>query len=407
MIFIAVSGQNFIPANEFCNDPNIKTILLNRSGWDLSMPVIYLGENEKLSLRFDCIGEQVEEYSYSLIACTYNWEINENPQHFYLDGFNNTPVYDKYSSFNTSKYFTHFSAEIPGEDLSFLRSGNYILRVYESRNPDSVIFTRRFCLAERFAEVSARVKKPNSQNQEIQIEIDLNDLNLINPLAEIKVVIIKNNDWNNIVPIAFKPLLHDNKLVLDIPCQVMAGGGNEFRYFDIKSIKYISDRVDSIKYISPETHFYLKPDIIKQFKPYFSSTDLNGRFYIDMPEAHDRHLESDYVYVHFTLEAPQPFGSDVYVYGALTYWKTDQNNFMIYNAERSVYEKIMLLKQGYYNYAYATKDYNNPKMNFDLTEGNHSETENDYLIFVYLKNPMSDFDRLVGFEIINSTEAER
>jgi hypothetical protein len=229
----------------------------------------------------------------------------------------------------------------------------------------------------------------------------------MNPLAEIKVVVIKNNDWNNKINLAFQPILRDNKLYIDLPYQLITGGGNEFRYVDIKSIKYISDQLDSIKYISPETHFYLKPDELKQYKAYFSSTDLNGRFYIDMEDAYDRHIESDYVFVHFNLEAAQPFSSDVYIYGALTNWETNESNYMNYNVEKRAYEKILQLKQGYYNYAYAIRDYSTQDISFEYTEGNHSETENEYAIFVYLRETMSEFDRLVGFRIINSTGEEK
>jgi hypothetical protein len=138
-----------------------------------------------------------------------------------------------------------------------------------------------------------------------------------------------------------------------------------------------------------------------------TSKDLNGRFFIEIPDAFDRHTESDYVEVHFTLQAQQLLGTDVYIYGALTGWNSDESNFMIYNSDKQAYEKTLLLKQGYYNYAYATRDYNSSELSFDLTEGNHAETENDYLIFVYLRGTMSDFDRLVGFTIVNSTDKMR
>ncbi len=392
---------------EFCLDPNIHTILFYRSEKDLSMPVIFFGDDEKLCLRFDYIGEPEEDYYYSVAACSYDWQLNENPEHLYLDGFNNNLVENKYSSFNTTKYYAHFMTRIPSEDFNFLTSGNYIAKVYKGSEPENTVFTRKFCIAEARVNIKGRVKKPDQQNQELQIEIDLSDLDLMNPLGKIKIVVIQNNDWNNKLNMAYKPVLRDDKLYLDLPYQLMTGGGNEFRYFDIKSIKYISDRLDSIKYISPETHFYLKRDKLKQFVPYFSSTDLNGRFYIDMPDAYDRHIESDYVYVHFTLESPYELISKVYIYGALTNWKTDTDNSMFYNPEKGTYEKTLFLKQGYYNYAYATIDKTGRKISFDVTEGNHSETENDYAIFVYLREPMSDFDRLVGFRIMNSTDENK
>jgi hypothetical protein len=103
------------------------------------------------------------------------------------------------------------------------------------------------------------------------------------------------------------------------------------------------------------------------------------------------------------LRCNVPLGSEVYLYGALTGWSANKSNIMIYDFDELAYKKTLRLKQGYYNYAYATRDLNSKYLQFDLTEGNHSETENDYLVFVYFRGNTDDFDRLVGYTVINST----
>ena len=35
-------------------------------------------------------------------------------------------------------------------------------------------------------------------------------------------------------------------------------------------------------------------------------------------------------------------------------------------------------------------------------EGNHSETENDYTIYIYYREPGEDYDKLIGVKHINS-----
>lgn len=402
-----VYSQEYDRAVEKCTDPQIKTILLHRTGWDLSMPVIFIRENESLDLHFDYLGKPSIDYSYSLINCTYDWQLNDISDHHYMEGFNDVPLYDYYTSRNTTQYFTHYQAEIPNEEIKILQSGNYLLKVYDSADPDNVAFTRKLCFGERLTDISARIKYPNNIHQEIMLQINLNDLKLINPLAEIKIVIIKNYNWKDVVKISSPPLLRDNILFLDMPYQIVADGGNEYRYFDTKSTKFISERVDYIDYQAPEFHFFLKPDQLKQYDPYFTSTDLNGRFFVEIPDAHDRHTESDYVNVHFKLEAEKPFDADVYVYGALTGWETNESNYMMYDHNKKVYRKSLLLKQGYFNYAYVIKSFDNSGLQFDITEGNHSETENDYLVFVYLRQNMSDFDRLVGYGVFNSRGENR
>lgn len=405
LLFVDEKGysQNNVPiAEEICSHPKVKTILFYRSGWDLSMPVIYLNEDETLEFRFDYLDRPEIDFGYSIKNCTYDWQINDIPEHYYLTGFNDASLDNYEPSRNTTSYFTHYSLIIPNEDIKILTSGNYILTVYDRNDPSKIIITRRFCIAEKKSEISGRVKMPDDQNQELSLQIEIGQLGSTNPLSEIKIVILKNYSWHNAVKINTPPLLRDNFLFLDMPYQIIAQGGNEFRFFDTKSTKYDSERVDHIDYRPPVFCFVLKPDEVKQYSPYFTSTDLNGRYYVEIPDADDRHLDSDYVEVEFSLFCPQPFGSDVYIYGALTNWITDESNFMIYNPDKQTYEKTMLLKQGYYNYAYATRDFNKKTISFDLTEGNHSETENDYLVFVYFRKNTEDIDRLVGFTVINS-----
>jgi len=67
-------------------------------------------------------------------------------------------------------------------------------------------------------------------------------------------------------------------------------------------------------------------------------------------------------------------------------------------------ERSFFLKMGYYSYSYVTVDKNDPAMkpSFAQTEGNHVETENDYMILVYYRALGSRADELVGITRFNS-----
>jgi len=376
--------------------------MLYKTGNEMSFPIIKYGESETLELRFDYLDVNGGNYSYSFSNCTYDWKINTISDQYYIEGFNDIQINDFRSSVSTTRLYTHYSAILPNEETSIVSSGNYLLKVYRNEEPDKIIFTKRFCVAENLIDINTKVYLPDDITQELQIQINLKNLHLTNPMAEVKVVIIKNYDWNNQVKIKSSPLLRDKTIYLDMPNQVASSGGNEFRIFNIKSTSYESERIGYIEFQNPYYHFFLKPDKLKQFTPYFNSQDFNGHYYIEIPKAYNRHEEADYVFVHFTLESQQPIGSDVYIYGALTDFRTDGSNFMTYNPQKSIYEKTLLLKQGIYNYMYATKDFDKKNIDFSITEGNLSETENDYIILVYLCKVDSEIDRLIGHKIINT-----
>jgi hypothetical protein len=405
LIFIATvchSQQEKLAADRVY-DSLFQTILFYRTGWDLSMPILVRNEEEGLTLRFDYLGNPRHDLIYTIRNCSFDWKINDVSEHRYLEGFNEIPLYDYSMSRNTLADYAHYHTMVPDENQKLLHSGNYLLSVSSTDDRETPLLEKRFCINEKQVEIRAEVKRINDTEQELQIQVNLERLRVTNPLSEIKVRIVKNYNWNDQLISKSPPVLRDQVLYLDMPYQLVAEAGTEFRNFDIKSIKYISEHIDHIEYKVPYYHFYLKPDEANPYVPYFSSSDLNGRYYIESSDANDRFTEADYVYVHFFLKSPQPVPADVYIYGALTGWKTGESNYMYYDHTQQAYVKTLRLKQGFYDYCYVTREYDSEAIRMDMTEGNYSETENDYLIFVYYRETMNDFDRLVGYSLVNST----
>lgn len=109
--------------------------------------------------------------------------------------------------------------------------------------------------------------------------------------------------------------------------------------------------------------------------------------------------------VHFELQmAPLPAGQRIYVQGQWTSdWLTPENE-MHYDQERGIYECVMLLKQGYYNYQFlVTSDPTRPGQTGPV-EGDFFQTENAYDVLVYYRNPFDRYDRLVGHAQTGKTE---
>jgi hypothetical protein len=75
---------------------------------------------------------------------------------------------------------------------------------------------------------------------------------------------------------------------------------------------------------------------------------------------------------------------------------------MRYDSEKRQYECSMLLKQGWYDYQYVfVKDGEDTPVTGPF-EGNHYETENDYSILVYYRNPRERYDRVIGSATANT-----
>jgi hypothetical protein len=75
---------------------------------------------------------------------------------------------------------------------------------------------------------------------------------------------------------------------------------------------------------------------------------------------------------------------------------------MTYNNQKEQYECTMLLKQGWYNFEYVFLGESGSAGRSNRFEGSHYETENDYQILVYYRNPRERYDRLICTAAVNT-----
>ena len=67
----------------------------------------------------------------------------------------------------------------------------------------------------------------------------------------------------------------------------------------------------------------------------------------------------------------------------------------------------LYLKQGYYDYLYTVLPDGKTRGEVTPIEGDHWETDNDYTIYLYYRERVPEYDRLVGYRKFNTKELER
>jgi len=388
----------------------IKSVQLYRDGNELSNPVIELGSDAKLVLKFDDLTEDVKNFSYTIIHCDAGWNESYIQQSEYLSGFPDNPLTDYAMSFNTTVKFVNYQLRIPNEECSPKFSGNYALVVFEDNNRENLVLIQRFYVVDPLVRIEGQVKKAtfdpfNGENQEVDFKIINEQLKLLNPREDIKVVLMQNRRWDNAIRDLKPNFIQDNILGYDYNKENVFPGGNEFRYFDIRTIRHPGENVSDIKFFRPYYHITLLPDAIRRNKNYISYKEMNGNFIVESQDrVTDYNTECDYVFVHFYLPMEsQLIGGSVNIFGAMTGWNANKTNEMKWNFESAGYESTLLLKQGYYNYQYFYVPEGAKKADSVNLEGTFFITENEYQIFAYYRDQASRYDRLVGFVIINST----
>jgi hypothetical protein len=407
MVFIDVLSQETFYTDHIYR-PTIKSVQLHRAGWDMTYPIIELNSADQLELRFDDLTDEVKNYSYTIEHCNADWMPSHLSVDEYIDGFNNQPVQDYSLSFNTHVHYVHYKVVLPNDDMGIRISGNYILKIFEDFDENNLVLVQRFSVAEPLVSIHGNAGRPVSDpyrddGHQVSFKVLLGSVNINDPYSEIKIAIQQNNRWNMSIR-NLKPLfISDNMLDYNHQTENIFKGGNEYRYFDIKSMRYQAEMVRNIEYQPPHYHVYLTPDKPRYNGSYFFREDLNGRYYVEVQEGVRRNTEADYVYVHFSLSLPVPvINGKLYVCGAMSNWQCDESNQMTYNFETKSYELDLLLKQGYYNYEYVFVRESSQFPDATFIEGSYYEAENDYVIYVYLTTNTSRYDRLIGYQILNS-----
>ncbi|MFT3737709.1 MAG: DUF5103 domain-containing protein [Breznakibacter sp.] len=393
---------------EQTTEPNVKTVQLFRSGWEMSEPVIMLASDEQLTLSFDEFGPDAKQYYYSIVHLDAQNNVSRLAPSEYLAGFPHTPIDDYSYSFNTTRNYTHYKATFPNDDLKILKSGNYAIIVYKDYEVDDPIFVRHFKVTEQKVSISPELRFPmkgqfRDTRQQINLRISHPELTIRNPQQEVKVIVTQNGRTDNLVDNIKPDFVRSGELVYEYQDVLLFEGGNEFRWLDIRSTRFIAEHIQKIFFADPYYQVLLKNDFIRWNLPYFRKDDTNGKYVVSVREYDNAETDADYLFVHFTLplEAPLPDG-DIYVMGELTDWRFDKTNKMHYNIETKSYELTLLLKQGFYNYLYAFMPRDGRKADLSITEGNHSVTDNDYHVFVYFRGPSDYYDRLIGYTTFNS-----
>lgn len=403
-----------VEKNSYCNavmKSGIKSVQLYQADDPLSMPIIELNSEECLLLKFDDLSSTRSDYHYTILHCDANWQESQLMQGEYLNGFFDNPLNDMASSFNTQVEYANYLLQLPNNDISFRYSGNYILIVYERENRQNVVLTRRFFVVEPQVSISARMKPATfdayqGDNQEVDFELDFSAFQLNDPKQEVKTVLMKNRRWDSAVR-KLKPRNFQGKILsYNYDEENVFPGGNEYRYFDLRSWKYTGEGVEAMQELNGFQHITLQPDELRSNKKYFYYAEMNGQYRVESQDREKQNYDTDcdYGFVHFTLKIPTPLlGGKIYLFGELTNQELKEDYVMKWDMESRQYELSLLLKQGYYNYQYVYVHEGKTQADERVVEGAFYEAENDYQLLVYYRKLHTDrYDRLVGYRQINT-----
>lgn len=391
--------------------PTINGVKLFQQNNQYSQPILRLNSGEQLELHFDDLVATPKNYFYTYELCNADWTPANVTVFDYLKGFTQMRISQyRIASIAAMKY-VHYQVMLPERNATPIMSGNYILKVFRDGDTSKLAFTKRLMVVDKQVSIGAQVQVPYDNqlartHQKLQFSVETRELNLLSP-QQVKVVAVQNNRWDDAIVNKQPVFIKGNLLEYNGEMDFLFPAGKEYRWADLMSFRFESDRIARIERTQEPNTVYIKPDLVRSSFAYINFADRNGYTEINASESINPWWQGDYAWVHFSFVPPakQAFpGKSVHMIGEVTGNQISDSSLMHFSTLEGAYTKDLLLKQGYYSYTYALKDNRETGLPADVSipEGNYWETENEYTIFVYYRSLSGRHDELVGIATINS-----
>ncbi len=408
---LGASAQDFdFPCGNLNYKPEVQTVLLFADDNPLSDPVIPLDDMlGRLTLSFDIIDGQGEVLNYTFIHCSHDWHPTDIQRIQYASGFESDRLDNYNFSRNTLIEYVNYQLRFPNEDMMPLVSGNYLLIVYGDDLND-LYFTRRFMIVDEKAHIGVTVPRyPDDlaltdTHQQLNIKVSLNDY-LSGTLQQYSFLTIRQNGrWDNAAEGLKPTYVYPDYISFEHHPQTVFEATNQYRRFNTSNFYFQSENLAHIRQTDVSFEIDIATCESRARKAYATYEDIHGEKFVYVENENlDNFSEADYCRVNFFYKSETPMdGNDLYLLGALNDWRFDVNNKMEYNYQLRGYTCSMMLKQGYYNFMFATVDRKTGEVRTDLTAGNHWETNNLYKLYFYYYNATKGYDELIGYTTVNS-----
>jgi hypothetical protein len=322
-----------------------------------------------------------------------------------IDGFDIDYIENQEISYGPVQQYINYNFELPNDNTDFLVSGNYLIKVFIEGKSESPLATLKFYVSEQISTINFTIDKSRNVEQSkylqaFEMECTYNSSDILDPYENISINIQQNHQEFNQYWLSEPNFIKENKLVFLHSEDQIFNGGNEFRFFDMSSFRNGSQRIENISFNDSIFNVNLKKDVRRSYKQYLQYKDMNGRFFIRTYDFDDANSQAEYGMVNFKLPMKQFNSDSIYIFGQLTNWTIDSDFLMTYDTINNYYQNKSLLKQGYYNYIYVVK--NNSGFSTRKIEGAHFESNNEYILKMYYKDPVNLLDRILSYKVVKS-----
>jgi hypothetical protein len=375
----------------------IRTIQLYPGDDERRLPITSLRSGPPLTLEFDLMEPEGRPLTIRFRHADRHWEEDLSPSRA-LESYTDDALVEYQSSRGTEVDYTHYTYRFPNDDIRFRTSGNYVLQVTERGRRDSVLFEQPFFVTEGEGDLDAQLEPlaiPGQQQPSVR------PLAQFDPPASLQgspfgytACFVRNGRLGE-VRCEDRPLLASQpRLEFEV---------DRRRAFAPVTIDYTvnlgtlqgGSRIERTDRTVSPFRVLLEPDYAR-FSGGLPEALLNGQIVVrDAVRGRaNPALTAEYVQTTFAFVPPneQPVRGGLTVAGSFSGMNPARGTDMRWVTGRGRYEGEVLLKQGQYQYFYASDD---PALTDELRRMQSVRRQNVYTTFIYYEDPSRGTDRLL------------
>lgn len=382
---------------------NIKTVAFTQ-GTNSVLPFFRLGES--FEIQFDDLFGNEADYYYTITQYNYDWTPTNLAKVEYLNGVDNQRIITYENSYNTLQQYSHYRQVFPNRFNRITKSGNYMLKIYN--DSQELLFSRKFIVFEDQLNVRIGIRRARdmefiNEKHNVEMSINYGDRILQDPINNVKVSLFQNGNWKSEIKNIKPQYTIGTELIYRYDKETQFWAGNEYYTLDNSNIRMVNNSVARVTSGDNIYNSFLYVNYPRKNNVYTFFPDFNGNFIVRNINTENPDIEADYSWVYFTLDAPTFFKNEsLHVTGMFNNYALTEENKMTYNKQTKMFEKAILIKQGFTNYNYVLTDKNGKVMHRDAIDGNFFQTENNYTAIIYYRGNNDRYDRVIGVSTTSS-----
>ena len=378
---------------------SIKSVQLYRKGFEGNLPIIELESEQKLVLEFDELASVSGQYRISFSHHNKDWEESGLPDPWIYDGINELFIRGGTPNEQFKPDYIHYKFEFPNRNLKFSVSGHYLLHVFDYQS-GTELFSLPFFVTEGEGDLLIRSETLFNQGENGSARDQLfgkySYPEFVEfPRFDLSYAFVQNRFWRQIKragQISFTDkgltefhLSRDNSFTANF----------DFTALDLTELSLQNPQIFNFEPARTPPRVTLKDDFLNFLadpKPYANSE-------LGLPKSEPAARYNDVI---FRLNTGSGFQTSerFYLIGDFNQWTISERYELKFNPVLNVYQTSSLIKEGLYSYKYVTLE--NGRINELRLSDSLTKRDQEYIGFVYYRDPQYQYDRLLNSKKINA-----